>query len=110
MFNELQLSDIGIGLTDSGSEVSEKNDKAHPSCPALLDGSAENCKEILLLASYMIRTWQTAQNPAPHMAVPDASRCVAVAPDVSLPPPVKYNRGARKSKNAARPVQGRTPE
>ena len=101
MFTELQLSDISISLTDSGSEISDNYDKVRPSSPALLDGSAEDCKEILILASYMIRTWQTAKNPAPRMVVPEASQCVADTSNGSLPPPVKFDRGARKIRNAA---------
>ncbi len=104
MFDELQLADIGIGLTCSSANISEKYDNVNlPDAKPQLEGPAENCKEILVLASYMARTWQTIQTPPSRMGDPrrvtsDLSRSGAVGPDSALPPPVKYNRGVRKSK------------
>ncbi len=112
VFNDLQLADVGIDLT-SVSDMSEKHDKVHrregiPWLESQLDASAENCNEILILASYMIRTWQNRQvtvaNIAdPHKCTSVQERGCAVGNDsaLRLPPPVKYNRDVRKSKTVS---------
>jgi hypothetical protein len=108
VFNELQLGEGGIGLTGSTPDVSGKYDKVHFPRPdvnpdQLLAGSAEDSKEILILVSYMIRTWQTLEAPRARMnhqnEYPSRHiQCFAVGNGSALPPPVKFNRGFRKCK------------
>jgi hypothetical protein len=120
VFNDLQLgdiSDVGIGLTAKDSDIAEKQDKVYlprPEAIPLLDGTAENCKEILLLASYMIRNWQTRQVSSvcltgQHECALDQFRRCAVGNTQALPPPVKYNRGVRMRKTDGVPTQ-RSPK
>jgi hypothetical protein len=107
--NELQMADICIGLTGGGSQLSDKMDNVYLPCldaTPLHDGSAEDYEEILALASYLIRTWQTIETPAAriadtHLPVSGPSRCGIVGQDSALPPPCRFNRGDRKRRPAA---------
>ncbi len=107
VFNDLQLADVSIDPTGSGSDTTKKYDKAYlrHQPEENQDGSAENCKEILVLASYMIRTWQTRHVPAAYLGDPlecTSDKKRSSAADSALPPPVKYNRGVGKYKPAPR--------